>query len=217
MFNEQTCWSAVDPDALTHRNPQILKADDLAEVHRAQDCLQYIVDIKFSPNGEVLAVASNDGSVYLYEIDNEWNLRATFSKHMSAVTHLDFDTNSEFLQTNDKSYELLFSNVADGRHIPDSKALRDIEWATQTCTLGWSVQGVWPAGARLADINCCSRSHDQMLVATGDDFAQVKLFNYPCVEKGSGYKTFHGHSSHVTNVCFSKQDEYLISVGGSDR
>jgi len=34
---------------------------------------------------------------------------------------------------------------------------------------------------------------------------------------GSKFKTFNGHSSHVTNVCFSANDTHVLSIGGNDR
>lgn len=38
---------------------------------------------------------------YLYDVKLQWNLRATFTKSLGAITHLDFDTNSEFIQNTD--------------------------------------------------------------------------------------------------------------------
>jgi microtubule-associated protein-like 6 len=38
--------------------------------------------------------------------------------------------------------------------------------------------------------------------ATGDDFGLVKLFKYPAV--GAGFTKYIGHSSHVTNVKFTR-------------
>jgi WD40 repeat protein len=45
----------------------------------------------------------------------------------------------------------------------------------------------------------------------------VKLFEYPCVEKNSQYKDYGGHSSHVMNVIFCKENRFAVSVGGGDR
>jgi len=70
--------------------------------------------------------------------------------------------------------------------------------------LGWPVQGIYPPAADGSDINACDRHPDGSVLVTADDFGFVKLFNYPCpVEKASFHK-FVGHSSHVTNVAFSK-------------
>ena len=93
-------------------------------------------------------------------------------------------------------------------------------WATWTCTLGWPVQGIWPPCADGSDINCIERSPDGSVVATGDDFRTVKLFRYPCpVDEAAGQK-YSGHSEHVTNVGFSRNQDgqtYLISTGGEDK
>jgi microtubule-associated protein-like 6 len=60
------------------------------------------------------------------------------------------------------------------------------------------------------------RTKDGKICVTGDDFGTVKLFSFPNF-KNSAYNKFIGHSSHVTNVRFSYDDSYLISVGGNDK
>lgn len=45
----------------------------------------------------------------------------------------------------------------------------------------------------------------------------VKLFRYPCVDEKSAFKSYLGHSSHVTKVKFSPNDKYVISTGGNDK
>jgi hypothetical protein len=95
--------------------------------------------------------------------------------------------------------------------------LRDAEWDSWTCPLGWPVQGIWPASQPNATINAVDVSKDQRLIATADDFGRVKLFNYPCAVAGAGYTEAAGHSSHVTNVRWNKDNSYLVTVGGKDR
>lgn len=55
------------------------------------------------------------------------------------------------------------------------------------------------------------------MIATGDDFQLVKIFKCPCVVEKSQFKSYVAHSSHVTRVCFSFDDSYLISIGGNDK
>ena len=83
--------------------------------------------------------------------------------------------------------------------------MRDERWDTQTCTLGFTVMGIWPKskpGERAADgtdINACDRGpvpgRDALgrrnkgeLLVTVDDNGKVKLFNYPCVVKHAPYR-----------------------------
>ena len=61
------------------------------------------------------------------------------------------------------------------------------------------------------------RTDNEKLLATGDDFQLVKLFKYPSVTKKSEFKSYLGHSSHVTSLKFMMNDNFLISVGGNDK
>jgi microtubule-associated protein-like 1/2 len=45
--------------------------------------------------------------------------------------------------------------------------------------LGSSVLGIWPQGADGTDVNSCARSRSADLLAVGDDFGRVRLFNHP--------------------------------------
>ena len=49
--------------------------------------------------------------------------------------------------------------------------LKDKTWASWTCTIGWPVQGIWPANSDGTDVNACDRSPDGTVLATGDDFS----------------------------------------------
>lgn len=57
--------------------------------------------------------------------------------------------------------------------------MRDIQWASQNCSLSFQTVGIWPEHADGTDINAVSRSSDRSLVATADDFGKVKLYTYP--------------------------------------
>lgn len=69
------------------------------------------------------------------------------------------------------------------------------------------------------DINAIDRSKSSYsggmrILATGDDMGHVRLLEYPCLVKNSQSIVGRGHSSHVTNVLFNRNDEYLLSTGG---
>jgi microtubule-associated protein-like 6 len=144
-------------------------------------------------------------------------------KHNSYITHFDFSADGAFLQSNCGAYELLFwdlSSEASSQElvqIPSARKLRDVNWHTWTCTLGWPVQGIWPPCSDGTDINAVHRNHAGHLLATADDFGKVKVFRYPCVSKSSEYTELSGHSSHVTNVRWMMGDGMLVSTGGNDK
>ena len=59
------------------------------------------------------------------------------------MSSFDFSTDSGYLQSNDGVFDLLFSNDF-GEYMAQATALKDVDWASQTCTLGWGVKGLWP-------------------------------------------------------------------------
>ena len=62
-------------------------------------------------------------------------------------------------------------------------------WNTWTCTHGFPVQGIW-SGVDYTDVNTCDRSHDGSIIATGDDFGNVKLFKYPCTVPKAEFNSY---------------------------
>jgi hypothetical protein len=91
------------------------------------------------------------------------------------------------------------------------------------------------------DINACSRSQDRTMLICATDHGDLKLYPYPCLPKKVKYEQFghvierpnlgitvdrhaesaeshcyKGHSSHVTNCCFTHNDTHVISVGGAE-
>ena len=85
-------------------------------------------------------MASQDQKVYLYNTV-DFSAKAKCRKSTSKVTHMDFSADSTFLQTNDGSYELLFFDAETGVQQVSATAMKDVDWATWTCVLGWPVQG----------------------------------------------------------------------------
>lgn len=66
------------------------------------------------------------------------------------------------------------------------------------------MQGIYPPASMTDDVNAVDRSPDGQVLATGDDFGFVKLFKFPCPVPKAAFTKFNGHSSHVTNVMFTR-------------
>ena len=118
--------------------------------------------------------------IYLMDCKT-YSRRSICKAHSSYITHIDFSADSRYMQSNCGAYELLFWNTADGKQITSASSLRDTEWATWTCTLGWPVQGIWPPLADGTDINGVCRSHNSSALVTADDFGQVRVVCVCCV------------------------------------
>ena len=86
----------------------------------------------------------------------------------------------KLLQVNTGDREVLYFEAPRGKqHFLSKEDAEEVTWASWTCVLGPSVQGVWPAYSDVTDVNAACVSHDGQVIATGDDFGYVKLFQYP--------------------------------------
>lgn len=86
----------------------------------------------------------------------------------------------KLLQLNTGDRESLYYEAPRGKQQYLTKDdAEEIAWASWTCVLGPSVQGVWPAYTDVTDVNAACVSHDGQVIVTGDDFGYVKLFQYP--------------------------------------
>ncbi|KAK7066468.1 Echinoderm microtubule-associated protein-like 5, partial [Halocaridina rubra] len=192
---------------------QILR--NLEEVYRINDRKEVCHDLKYSPCGAYLAVASNDNFVDIYAVESAYKRVQILSGASSFITHIDWSTNSEYLQLNSGASERLIYNVS-GESIVDESDIPEIEWSSWTGVLGKQVAGLWHKYADVSDINAADANFYYNCIVTGDDFGLVKLFRFPCPKRGSKCRSFMGHSEHVTNVRWTNDSEYVISVGGAD-
>jgi microtubule-associated protein-like 6 len=179
------------------------------------------------------ADASNESN-WNNNAEEDWKqclqkVKYVFNKHSSAVIHIDFSADEKYWQSNCQAGELLFGNVSNGSQETSASKLADYNgqiedetpdrvWHTQTCKLGWAVQGIWPLGMTdLSDINAVDKSgENNKYLATGDDNGMVKLFRFPCAKELSKSNMYSGHSSHVTNVRWTIANT-LVSIGGNDK
>lgn len=135
----------------------------------------------------------------------------------SYITHVDWDLQGKLLVVNTGARETLYFEAPKGKRVPvGSTEARQLQWATETSVLGTNAMGIWPPHSDVTDVNACAKSHDGAVLATGDDFGLVKLFEYPAAGKHAKFKKYLGHSAHVTNVRWLPGDRCLVSTGGGD-
>ena len=190
----------------------------------------WIQELKISPDATMVAYGSHCakgksfGKIEILAIQD--NKREPLKqkcivdcKITSALTHLDWGIDNDSIVVNSLAYELKHISVLTQSVMSSSDCVyeKDIKWNTWTCIFGYPVKGVWPPEATGYIVNYTCRSHNQKIIATGDDFGYIKLFSCPCIADQAGYKSYGGHSSHITKIRFTPNDQYLISVGGNDK
>jgi microtubule-associated protein-like 6 len=130
--------------------------------------------------GKHLAVASHENFVDIYNLETK--KRVGICKGSSSyITHVEWDVEGKLLMTNSGAKELLYYEGPRGNRINiRSEDAANILWATFTSVLGPSCEGIWQPCMDITDINTTCLSKSGLVLATGDDFGLVKLFEYPC-------------------------------------
>uniref|UniRef100_A0A8D1N3L4 EML-like second beta-propeller domain-containing protein n=1 Tax=Sus scrofa TaxID=9823 RepID=A0A8D1N3L4_PIG len=149
------------PDQLTPSPPTMpfpcrwllldTETHDLVAIHT--DGNEQISVVSFSPDGAYLAVGSHDNLVYVYTVDQGGRKVSRLGKcsgHSSFITHLDWAQDSSCFVTNSGDYEILYWDPTTCKQITTADAVRNVEWATATCILGFGVFGKFWKGENLA-------------------------------------------------------------------
>jgi len=202
----------------------LISADDLSLKFSYQSSFkkkeEWIQELKISPNNKYVAYGSH-GATSKIEVlavgTNKLTLYGSINPRVtSAVTHLDWSVDSDHIVVNSLAYELKFLNISSKKLVSASASV-GMEWNTWTCIFGFNVQGIWPPASTGYVVNYTCLSNNKKVLATGDDFSTVKLFKNPCTVTHARYKEFKGHSSHIPKIRFTKNDIFLVSVGGNDK
>ncbi|XP_012942464.1 echinoderm microtubule-associated protein-like 6 isoform X2 [Aplysia californica] len=194
----------------------VINAETNEEMFTQHHRKEEICDIRFSPDpGKYLAVASHDNFVDIYSVLKSKKV-GTCKGASSYITHIDWDLKGKVLMVNTGAKEQLFFEAPRGKRITLRNAeIEKFGWASWTCVLGATCEGIWPPKCDVTDVNAASLA-DGHVLATADDFGFVKLFEYPVTGKFAKFKRYSGHSAHVTNVRWSHDKSKLFSTGGAD-
>ena len=179
----------------------------------------WITDVKYSPDeGKLMEMSSADGRIYLHDSDN-YELKVVTQKIPQTIVAFDWDVAGELLQCTTNDFRLLFFTVEDGKAVTNNAKLRDTVWSTQTCTLGWNVQGVWPKddAEKIVNVGKVDRATKKKLLVSGADDGSVKVYHYPTQIKDMSYVEGEGGSNFVSKVKFNSADNTVVSMGANTR
>jgi WD40 repeat protein len=194
----------------------VIDLDDQQVAHEARDSQKWVKDIKYSPNGEMIAMGCYDNKIYVYSVTQGYALNCVIGQHTSFITSLDFSEDNAWLQSNCGGFELFYFEADTGLYIPAAARLRDTAWSTHTCSMTWATQGVWPPHKDGTDITAtdCNlfRGDNGTIIASGDNYGRIRLHRYPASSAFSASKLYWTSANPITRLKFACGDSYLISV-----
>lgn len=197
----------------------ILSFKDKTVQHEARDSFKWINEIKFSPNGEYIAMTSLDYKLYIYNVSSGYSLIAAVSFHKAPILAIDFSTDSCWIRSNCDNFELAYFESDTGIHVPAASRMRDTNWATQNCFMEYLVQGIWQAKDDSKIISCDVNlsSGNNAVIVSGDSFGRINVHRFPCLNSISLSKTYFVSSNPISKLYFLCGDSNLVTVIGKDK
>lgn len=197
----------------------IINEENLNILHSARDTKSPVTCIKFSPEGETLAIGTNDGSVFLYSVHDDYELVAKCTRHTTAIIGLDFSVDGEWLQSNSVKGDFHFFNVDDGSYQSNIASMRDVQWNSQSCLYTWHTKAIHNLERGVERQTCCNipMTEEKQQLVCGSNLGQIRVYSYPAVIEGAECFRFHAHVNAVGEAKYCFDGSILITVGKFDR
>lgn len=109
--------------------------------------ISWVEDIKFSPDSSRVCFGSHGGNskiefVTISAAGKPTKVERSKVAISSALTCIDWSQDGQTVQINSQSYELLFIDTHSLKMV-NASSMKETQWQTQTCRLGWAVNGMW--------------------------------------------------------------------------
>lgn len=193
----------------------IISASDYKLTFEGKDSNEAIKFIKFSVDSKLIAVGSEDGKIYVYNVKDHFSRRCTINCHRAPLMTADFSGDTQFLMSVDITKRICYSETTSGVNIPSAAALRDTKWSTWSSPVGWPVKGFWQFQPFGAEPTCSQRSWSGQLIATGNSSGRIFVSHYPCPDV-SGFIGDGGHAGPIAQTSWIAGDGSIITIGAKD-
>ncbi|HBB33868.1 MAG TPA: hypothetical protein DC064_19240, partial [Cyanobacteria bacterium UBA9273] len=184
-----------------------------------------VTSLSFSPDGKLLASASQDNTVKLWNlerrdlttVENKGTTSLTFSKDSQTIVTANDDAVQLWQRDdNNTSWLTLPSYSADVTLSPDGQTIASA--STEDVVKIWSREGrllntLKGQEEHNDNITSISFSSDSQTIATASEDNTVRLWN----REGHLFRTLKRQNGDVTSVQFSPDGQLLVSVSNSEQ
>ena len=174
-----------------------------------------ITEMKYTNYGDLLAVACENGILAILNANDKYTIvkQIIFDNF---ITNLDWDLTNKYIQIVTIDNRFMFVDYK-ASVIKKATNLRNVEWPNFTCKFGYTVQGVYMGLTDPDFIKCVCKAHTKNIIVSGDDQMNINLYNYPTISENPKVKSYCGHSENVVRICFSPDDNKLMTISGMDK
>jgi len=188
-------------------------------------------DLRFSPNGRLLAVAggqpSAKGEIRIYRVE-DWKLQATFREHADVVFCVAFHPDGQRLASASYDKTVGIWNIANHKLERTLTHHSDFVYSVAFSPDGkWLVSSSKDRTARIIDpdtgksmMTFSGMEQDVLAVAVHPDGKSVVTSGYESglywwnPQNGERTRLQRGHGNAVHEICFSKDGKLVASAGG---
>nr|XP_034840413.1 echinoderm microtubule-associated protein-like CG42247 [Maniola hyperantus] len=198
----------------------ILNAEAGAHVATIRVCGSPLNCLQYNSAGDILAIGSQNGSIYLFRVSRDGFSYKKSNKIRGAqpLVQLDWSLDGVYLQTVTADYDLSFWDIKALSPEKSPIAMKDVKWFTYNSTVGFLVSGMWNNRfyPMTSLITAASRSAAHDLLISSDSDGYLRLFRYPCASPKAEYNEVKVYSGSIYSARFLFNDRCLVTSGGSD-
>ncbi|GJQ75573.1 hypothetical protein Trydic_g17654 [Trypoxylus dichotomus] len=198
----------------------ILNAESGVVAATVRVCGSPLNCVGYNPGGDLIAIASQNGSVYVFRVSRDGFSYKKSNKIRGSqpLMQLDWSTDSNYVQTVTADYDLCFWDIKSLSPEKSPIAMKDTKWYTHNSTVGFLVAGIWNNRfyPMSSIISTASRSSAHDLLICGDTDGYLRLFRFPVLSTKAEYNEEKLYSGTVACARFLFNDRNVVTVGGTD-
>ena len=178
--------------------------------------------MQYSPDGSHLAAGCKDAKIYILETRHYAVKTVLACSEDASITSIDWSSDSVYIRNTTRTNKLFHWDALAGC-VCAPVVLRETKWATQTCPIGWGLQGIQrfqpTACAKLnpknTTISASVRAASTCILSGGPD-GLLSIHRYPCLSERDQGKRYAGHTHPISSIAVDTGNKRVFSSSSTD-